>query len=186
MTSKQEIVSKLDLEHPEYIDARGQHMLNSGWCLWSHAWDCHGWALEDYRKHATIYTVEQFWEVFNGLPSLNNRDMWFFMREGIPPRWEDPKNLQGGSFKFRVSGQDIDNTWLTLSLHLITETMCLSRHDANLISGISLSPKKNNFATLSVWNLDCTHTEHAIFPSNIEGIDFQMSRYEPHLERKLG
>jgi hypothetical protein len=124
--------------------------------------------------------------VYNGLPSLLNKDMWFLMREGILPLWEHPINQDGGSWQFRIEGSAADNTWLTLSLHLVTENICLKQEDSNLICGISLSPKENNVSTISVWNLSSAKISHAMFPSNIDGVDFTHSRYKPHCSRKLG
>lgn len=175
-----------DKEHPTLVNPDGTHKLADRWVLWSHSHDNQGWRAQDYRKHCTISTVEGFWNIWNGLPSMINRDMWFLMRDGIPPMWEDVVNKQGGAFKFRVAGCDVDNTWLTLALHLVTENMCLSRDDAELISGITISPKKGAYCTISVWNLDSTRTERAIFPTNINGINFESSLYEPHDVRKCG
>ncbi len=182
---KQDFVLQFNKDYPELLNKDGSHKLNDRWVLWSHSPD-KGWKLDDYTKHCVMCTVEEFWNVYNGLPSLNNKDMWFLMREGIPPLWEDPINLEGGSFKFRVEGNSVDNTWLTLSIHLVTENMCLCPTDAGTISGIGLSPKQKNFATISVWNLDSTNTKHAQFPKNIAGIDFRMSRYETHKDRPRG
>lgn len=185
MTDNHEIIAQLDLEHPDYLKD-GKHKFNTPWVLWSHAHDCKGWEEKDYIKHTTINTVEDFWNVYNGFASLNNRDMWFLMRNGIPPRWEDPINKEGGSFKFRVAEKEVDNTWLTLSLYLVSESMCRRLEDANLICGLSISPKSKGFSTINVWNLDKNHTQHAIFPTNIVGINFTMSQYQPHGERKMG
>jgi hypothetical protein len=181
-----EIVKQLNETRPDCLTPEGEHLLDSAWVLWSHPWDSKKWDLKDYIKHVTIRTVEQFWEVYNGLPSLNNRDMWFLMREGVPPRWEDDINREGGSFKFRISGADLDNAWLTLSLYLVSENICRNPDDARLICGITVSPKHNGFSTVSVWNLDKHSTAHAIFPSNITGINFNMSMYQPHHDRHRG
>lgn len=180
-------IEEFDREHPDLLDEKGHHKLEDTWVIWSHDADNRSWALSAYRKHCEFSTLEEFWDIYNGLPSLNNRDMWFLMRKGIPPLWEDPINQQGGSFKFRVPGEEVDNTWLTLTLHAISENMCMKKSDAQLISGISLSPKNRNFCTISVWNLDSKHTAHAIFPRNIPGINFgEMSRYQAHIDRDCG
>ena len=182
----QQFVTEFNEEYPESVDHNGNHPLNCEWVLWSHDWDKKGWQEKDYDSYGSIATVEEFWNVYNGLPSLLNKDMWFLMRKGIPPRWEDPININGGAFKFRVAGDNVDNSWLTISLFLVTENSCLDIDDANLICGIGLSPKQKNFSTVSVWNLDSSHTAHAQFPKNIDGINFNMSRYEPHNGRKFG
>ena len=179
-------IEQFNKDHPELLNADGTHKLADHWVLWSHAHDNNGWRLQDYRKHCVISTVESFWGIWNAMPSMINRDMWFLIREGIPPQWEAPINKQGGAFKFRVQGPDVDNTWLTLAIHLLSENMCLAPSDAELISGISVSPKKGGYCTISVWNLDSTRTERAIFPANIPGINFERSLYDPHDVRKCG
>lgn len=179
-------IAQFDKDYPHFLNPDGSHKLSGRWVLWSHDHDKRGWKLGDYTKHVTMSTTEEFWQVYNGLMPLNNKDMWFLMREGIPPLWEHAINAEGGSFKFRVDGSSVDNTWLTLSLFLISENMCLRPEDASLISGLSISPKANGFATISVWNLDSAVTRADQFPKNISGIDFNMSRYDPHKSRKLG
>lgn len=183
---RREIVAKLDQEKPILLDKDGNHLLNTPWVLWSHDNLCQNWDIKNYRKHETIRTMEDFWHVYNGLPSLLNKDMWFLMRDGIPPLWEHAINQEGGSWQFRIENPAADNTWLTLSIHLVTENICLKPEDSNLICGISLSPKENNVSTISVWNLSSTKTSHTMFPSNIEDVDFMKSRYKPHRSRKLG
>ena len=184
----QDYLTQFNKDYPQFVASDGTHPLKDTWVLWTHAPsnECNDWSIAGYKKHAEISTVEDFWYIFNGLKSLLNKDMWFLMRIGISPRWEDPINKQGGSFKFKVSGDRIDNCWLSLALHLITETMCINEKDSRLISGISTSPKQNNYSTLSIWNLDSAATDCSQFPSNIEGIDFKMSLYQAHNERKHG
>ena len=181
-----EQIAQFNAERPAFLRDDGQHRLAGRWVLWSHvpASENDRWDMESYRRHCVIETVEQFWNVFNGLPSLVNKDMWFLMREGVPPIWEHEVNAQGGSFKFRVEGERLDNVWLTLAMFLVTENMCLRQEDARLISGISMSPKQHGFSTINIWNLDSASVDSAQFPSNIDGIDFKMSRYHSHLRRK--
>lgn len=179
-------------EHDITVTSEGPHKLNDTWVLWIHPETKdgvanHDWTMSGYEQLATCSTVEEFWEIFNDLPSLVHQDMWFFMREGVPPRWEDEVNSEGGSFKFRIHQSKCDNDWLTLALYLVGERMCHSTEDAALICGIALSPKKRGgFGTLSIWNLDCTRIGTAIFPSNIRGLDFKASRYEAHKSRHFG
>ena len=160
-----------------------EHKLNNNWVLWYHDMNHHDWSIKGYQKLATVGTVEEFWELFNSLPSLVH-GMWFFMRDGIPPRWEDEINQEGGAFKFRTKNNQVDSNWLTLAMFLIAEQMCSDPKDAELICGISLSPKRGHVSTLSVWNLDCTRTENACFPTNIPNIDFTSSLYQPHSNRR--
>lgn len=164
-----------------------KHSLQRAWYMWSHPVDSYDWSLESYKKHSIrIDTVETFWEIYNDIGTINDKDMWFLMADGVPPIWEHEINRKGGSFKFRIRGSDAENTWLTLSMHLVSEMMCKSADHAMGICGIGISPKKNGFCTISVWNLDSTQTDCAVFPSNIPGIDFHMSMYQPNSDRRLG
>lgn len=187
MTDYAKFVAQFDEERPSFRrESDGQHMLNDRWVLWSHvpAHENDDWSLKSYRRHLVIETVEEFWNLFNGFPSLVNKDMWFLMREGVPPIWEHEVNAQGGSFKFRVGGDKVDNVWLTLAQFLVTENMCINPDDSVLISGISMSPKQNSFSTINIWNLDSGSIDCAQFPGNIDGIDFKLSRYHSHQRRK--
>lgn len=183
---QQKIIADLDKTCPHYLRPDGKHSLNTNWILWYHSAESRDWSLDGYKKYAVIGTVEDFWEIYNDLPSINNRDMWFLMREGFPPRWEDPVNAEGGSFKFRVRGDEAENAWLTLSTHLISENLCKGQADSEFNSGLGVSPKKNGYVTISVWNLDKCRTASAQFPTNIPGINFSSFLYEAHSDRHCG
>lgn len=165
------------------IKTDSEKRLNNNWVLWYHDVESDDWSLAGYQKLITISTIGEFWRLYNSLPTLVH-GMWFFMREGITPRWEDEINQEGGAYKFRIKNEQADNNWLTLSMFLVTENMCKNPSDAELISGISISPKRRGFVTLSVWNLDKDRARIAIFPTNIHGIDFKSSLYEAHSNRK--
>lgn len=169
--------------------------LNTNWTLWQHSHDSTNWTINGYKKVATFSTVTDFWKIYNVLPSVTF-DMWFLMRgtterindrpaiQEIIPMWEDERNKQGGSFKFKIYNSDVDNTWLILSLYLISESLCKPQ-DMQYISGISCSPKKNDYSTIAVWNTDSTRNDYSSFPSNIPNIVFTKSIYEPHIKRKI-
>ena len=182
-------VSIFNKKHPNYLTSDGKsHKLHDTWVLWNHPINSKDWEITGYNKLISVKTVEEFWNLFNDLPTVTT-DMWFFMREGIPPRWEDPVNLEGGSFKFRVHESKADNMWYTLSLHLVCEMMCRNIEDSTLITGISISPKRHQNPTVSVWNLDrgqIDRLETKCFPSNIEGVDFRKSMYHAHTDRRCG
>ncbi len=187
-TSKQQIIDNLNTNHPDFLTKDGKHKLNDTWILWHHPVNSRDWKLSGYEKVATITTIEEFWELYNDLPSLTS-SMWFFMRKDIPPRWEDPVNRNGGAFKFKVNESKADNMWLTLSLYLVVEKMCRDFKDSQVICGVTISPKKHGHPTVSVWNLDKNQIDRLTtecFPSNIEGVNFSRSMYHAHDHRKYG
>jgi hypothetical protein len=177
-------VNRFNQENPDKVNPNGSHPLQSKWVLWTHKPHSENsdWTIRGYEQQATISTVEEFWYVMNGLPSMNNPDMWFLMKYGIPPIWEDPVNAQGGAFKFRISNACIDNAFLSLAVHVVTGHICRDPLQSRNISGISVSPKGGNL-TLSIWNNDATSVDCAQFPTNIPGISFQVSLYQSHQDR---
>ena len=187
-STKHQIITQLNKDHPENITEDGKHKLNDTWVLWNHPVSSRDWKLSGYNKVATFSTVEDFWELYNSIPSLTS-SMWFLMRKDIVPMWEDPVNREGGAFKFRVHESKADNMWLTLSLYLVGEKMCRDFRDALLICGITISPKRHQYPTISVWNLDRTQIDRLTqecFPSNIEGVNFSKSMYHAHSHRNCG
>lgn len=187
-TDHEKFIEEFDKEHPEFLNTDGTHKLHSNWVLWTHepANLCNKWGLESYHKHAVIKTAEQFWDIMNGFKSLVNPDMWFLMREGIPPIWEDKINEEGGSYKFKIPGDKVDNIWLNLAVHLVTENLCVNPEDSIFVSGIAVSPKQHQFSTVSIWNLDSASNDSSKFAANIPGINFRKVMYEPHKKRRRG
>ncbi|KAM0801218.1 translation initiation factor eIF 4e-like domain-containing protein [Usnea florida] len=51
-----------------------------------------------------IVTAKPFWEVLNSFPfdALKLKDSVHFFKRGVKPVWEDPRNVKGGSWTFRV------------------------------------------------------------------------------------
>jgi uncharacterized protein YjaG (DUF416 family) len=46
-------------------------------------------------------------------------------REGVEPKWEDPKNQNGGHIEFnteKIDQNTLDSIWETLVLHLISNS----------------------------------------------------------------
>lgn len=182
----EQYVAKFNQTHPNCVAPDGSHPLASKWILWSHppANVCNRWDFSSYINHGNIGTVEEFWNVFNGFKSLVNPDMWFFMREGIPPIWEDDINKLGGRYKFKIAGDQVDNTFLNLCMHLVTGNICLNPADSAMISGVSVSPKQKDLSTISIWDIDSSVNDPRKFASNIKGISFTSGLYDTHVGEK--
>lgn len=84
------------------------------WCLYH---DKHS-ASADYEGRLTlllenIVTIKPFWESFNQLPltALRMKDSVHFFKRGVKPVWEDPRNISGGSWTFRVPKAQSEEFW---------------------------------------------------------------------------
>lgn len=105
-----------------------KHPLNSKWTLYyyrpdkNRAWD------ECQHKIHDIYTVEEFWSLFNHLkkPSeIPSGGDYSFFKNDIQPMWEDPQNREGGRLTvIHVNPKQsavADDVWLDLLVFLIGE-----------------------------------------------------------------
>lgn len=72
--------------------------------------------------------VSTFWRVFQNVPAVsrqNDNTNYYMFREGVMPKWEDPRNDGGGAWtlKFQLtrSSDVIDATWERLCCQVVGE-----------------------------------------------------------------
>ena len=60
-----------------------------------------------------IITIKPFWEIFNQFPlwAMKMKDSVHFFKRGVKPVWEDPRNITGGSWTFRVPKAQSGEFW---------------------------------------------------------------------------
>ena len=70
-----------------------------------------------------IITVKPFWEAYNKFPlnALKMKDSVHFFKRGVRPVWEDPRNVKGGSWTFRVPKDKSEQTWKEILLLTVGE-----------------------------------------------------------------
>lgn len=125
--------------------------LSDKWVLWAHLPHNTDWSLRSYTNICEIDTVENVISLNRTLPEqLIQNCMLFFMRKGILPMWEDPKNCNGGCFSFKVPNANIKNVWKNISYMLTGESLSNNKDLLNSINGITISPKKS-FCILKIW-----------------------------------
>jgi len=113
--------------------------------LWNHNMNDQNWDLESYKKIAIYKTVEDYWMYSKELTNkLINNGMFFLMKEGIMPTWEDPKNIEGGCISIKLSLNEAVELWNKISVYLVSDNF------DGKINGISISPKKN-FNIIKIW-----------------------------------
>jgi hypothetical protein len=61
---------------------------------------------------------------------------YIIMRKGIEPIWEDPKNLNGGTFSIKMNHAKGYDVWALFMMYMLGETMT---HEMNNINGITVS-----------------------------------------------
>lgn len=133
------------------------HQLETKWSLYCHYSNDTTWDESSYKKICEISSVEEAIVLFDLITcDLFNSAMFFLMRGTIKPMWEDPENVQGGAFSFKVNMDKIKKTWTHMGFQCIGETVfnVKNTETQKYVNGISFSPKKC-FGILKIWTKSC-------------------------------
>mmetsp|Transcript_4624 Transcript_4624/g.12639 ORF Transcript_4624/g.12639 Transcript_4624/m.12639 type:complete len:200 (-) Transcript_4624:871-1470(-) len=107
-----------------------KHPLENSWTLWfdnpqqKQTTSKFGQTL---RPVFTFSTVEEFWCLYNNIKTpgqLQPSATFYLFKEGIEPKWEDPRNFNGGSWTANVPNRSkplLDAWWLNSVLACIGE-----------------------------------------------------------------
>ena len=159
------------------------HNLNTSWTLWFHSPTDNDWTIDGYKQIATFSTIESFWGVYRYLSPIHIQNgMFFLMREGILPIWEDSQNKDGGCWSFKIIKKDIYNSWNELTIHALSEKITKDTGNTMNINGISVSPKKS-FCIIKVWNKNSNTNNSAILSKRIPYLYICDSIYKSHCDK---
>ena len=73
----------------------------SNFVLWFHKVDNDKWDLDSYTKIMTLSSYEDLKYCLSVITDIT-AGMYFLMKEGINPIWEDKHNKNGGFWKFKI------------------------------------------------------------------------------------
>jgi hypothetical protein len=128
------------------------HNLNDKWVLYHHLPSNKNWTLSGYEiifNH--IDTMEKIIAINETIPEdVIKFSMWFLMREGVTPIWEDPLNESGGNFSYKVINKNVYEVWKQMVYLLCGGYLCADPKYNKYINGITISPKKN-FCIIKIW-----------------------------------
>jgi hypothetical protein len=136
----------------------------NNYTLWFHKLNDNNWERKTYRMIYTFGNVKDFWKMFNNLPTVNSF-MLFLMKENIFPTYEDPENINGGCWSYRVQRKDLQQVWKLLCIALISNN--IENDSNNIITGISINPKN---CVLKIWCKE-TPTDEMHLGFKISGMD---------------
>ena len=157
---------------------------NGSWTLYFHAQDENKWGLNTFTKISTITCWREFWSVLEAIGNDSISDgMFFFMRDPIPPLWENHQNVRGGVYSIRVQKQHATETYISYTIACILGK--LTTNPDNIINGVSVSPKKN-FNIIKVWNTDSTmHNTPSDLQSLTASSKAEEVLYTPFVQKKM-
>ena len=128
------------------------YKLKNNWCLWFHSIKENNWDKKSYQKLLIFPNLFDYKLITDSFEqNYYQNGMFFVMKDGIFPNWEDPINRLGGCLSFKISSNDIMDTWNYLLLNILNESFLKDNND--MINGISISPKKE-FNIVKIWLKD--------------------------------
>ena len=137
------------------------------WVLWAHLPHDTSWSLESYIQIMEIVTVEDILELYHFIPNkMFHNCMFFLMKKGIQPRWEDPKNRTGGCFSYKINNINTIHIWKHLT-YLLLGCNIADENIYTKINGLTLSPKKS-FHICKIWMSDCSIQNPKCFNIDID------------------
>ena len=155
---------------------------DSGYVLWYHSIVEKSWSKESYINLCedipgkVIKNAIQLWGIFNILDDNFTAGMFFIMKEGILPLWEDPGNINGGFWSFKVPKRNSNDVWKKLTAGLVGNSLTVNSKNMSSITGISISPKISN-CVMKIWNNTIKVTDINIFTKEIDYLDTTSVRY---------
>ena len=168
-------MSDLDGEHSGDL-----HLLHDRWTLWAHFPHDTDWSEKSYKKIGTVDSVEAVITLCDTLPEKMVKNcMLFFMRDGVHPTWEDPKNRGGGCFSYKVNNKSVDSVWKSLSYILVGETLSSNHQLVRSVNGITISPKKN-FCIVKIWLSGCEFQDPTLM-IDVDGLTTQGCVFKRHI-----
>jgi len=138
-----------------------QHNLDGKWDLYYHLPHDKNWELSGYTIIMKSMDTAEKVILLNETITDNvvKNCMFFVMRSGITPMWEDPKNRNGGCFSYKIVNKLVHEIWKNLFYLLCGEALCVDPTLNKHINGITISPKKN-FCIIKIW-LDTSQYQDA-------------------------
>jgi translation initiation factor 4E len=157
-----------------------ENKLYDKWTLWAHLPHDTNWTFESYIRILTFNTVEEIIMLLETLPNeIITNCMLFIMRDGIKPMWEDPKNVKGGCFSYKINNKNVVSIWKNLSYSLVGESLTEQSSARPAINGITISPKKN-FCIVKIWFSNCNYQNPSIIIDDV-GISSQGCLFKTHI-----
>ncbi|KAF7544129.1 hypothetical protein G7046_g9849 [Stylonectria norvegica] len=104
-----------------------------------------------------IESVQDFWRYNNNTPvdQIKMRESIYLFKAGFKPIWEDRRNINGGSWTFRVPKSIGPDVWTRVQLLAIGEKLQSVLDDSDQICGVGLSVRFNSHL-ISIWHRDAS------------------------------
>lgn len=125
------------------------YKLENNWSLWYHSIKDDNWGRKSYKKLLIFRNFFDYRLIVDSFEqNYYQNGMFFVMKDDIFPNWEDPKNRFGGCLSFKISSDNMIDSWNYLLLNILNSSFLKENND--MINGISIAPKKE-FNIIKIW-----------------------------------
>lgn len=156
------------------------HPLNNKWTIWTHLSTNPKWDAASYLKLYEMSTMEDTIAICDTIVEpFITKSMFYIMKSGILPRWEEPQNISGGCFSYTISNKNAYDVWKKLTYALVGESISTNEQFVQSINGITISPKKN-FCVLKIWMNSRTFQDQSLVSVTIKGLSKQGCIFKHH------
>ncbi len=134
------------------------------WNVWYHHTK-DNWTIDGYKKIFKIDNGIDFWKLYNNWESLGGITArhFFLMKNDTHPVWEDPVNMKGGCWSFKIVDSMASELWEDLSVLIVSNELV----QGTTALGLSITLKKNNMCVVKIWNDDSNKNSIKYINKNI-------------------
>lgn len=161
------------------------YKFDNGYVLWYHSVTEKSWKLDSYINlcqdlpDKTIKNVKQLWSVYKKINNNFTAGMFFLTKKGVTPTWEDPNNINGGFWSFKVPKRISNELWKKLTAGFVGNTLTSDIDYMKSITCISISPKISN-CVMKILNNDFKLNKCNLFTKEIDYLNKDIIRYNKH------
>tara|TARA_B100000575_G_C23132366_1_gene657044 strand:- start:2405 stop:2887 length:483 start_codon:yes stop_codon:yes gene_type:complete len=153
--------------------------LKNEWKLWFHSINDNNWNKSSYKQLFSLkdlFDTNLMMNIFKQNHYQNG--MFFLMKNGVFPNWEDPSNRMGGCLSFKISSKNVISEWRDLFLKCNLE--CILKDENDKINGLSISPKKE-FNILKIWFSENVDYKNLFIEKENSELTLSNSLYKKHI-----
>ena len=152
--------------------------LKYDWVLWFHKVNDSNWSLNSYSKVFNIKTYHDILFILKDIENISS-GMFFLMKDGISPIFEDEHNINGGYWSIRISKKDAFDFWEKILYYMCVDNLTTNGEHDDKINGVTISPKINN-CIFKIWTCDYNNMKTKYMRQDLPFINWQDTFYLQH------
>ena len=98
--------------------------LKSEWCLWYHSINDNNWGINSYKLLYEFKDLHGLYALYNLLTNkILINGMYFIMKKGVLPIWEDATNINGGCLSYKIQYENLSNKFKNILLLCLSDNL---------------------------------------------------------------